>query len=348
MIPKTQTAYGFKRGSGEITRFDDWPVKQPGNNEVLLKVEAAGLCMSDVHILLAQEKHVPETFVMGHEIAGLIAAVGPNLANDPNYKVGNRYAACIASTCGLCTNCRRGADNCCTGKGKYGEGYGLTRDGGFQQYVLVTDVKTLLPLPDGLSYELAAVASDAVLTPLHAVHKVKPDLVPTSKILVMGVGGLGSNAVQIIKHYGCHVVACDIKPELELVARQCGADEFYTDINTSPHSPESFDVCFDFCGFQDTYDACQKYVGAGGKIVVVGLGRSKLMMRNYDLARRSLQILYSFGGTAASQQELLQWVNKGLVRPLVTKADYSELPKYLKLLAKGEVKGRIVFRPAKL
>lgn len=348
MLPSVQTAYTFKRGSREIVRRDDWPVARPEDNQVLLKVEAVGLCMSDVHILMAQETHVPETFVMGHEIAGQIAAVGGKLSLDPRYKVGNRFTVCIGLTCGRCANCRNGHDNCCTGNGKFPGAYGLNRDGGFQQYLLITDLNTLLPLPDGLSYEMAAVSSDSVLTPLHAVHKVKPDLVPTAKILVMGLGGLGSNAVQIIKNYGCHVVACDVKPELEEFARQCGADEFYTDINSSPHEPELFDVCFDFCGFQETFDSCQKYAQSGGKIVVVGLGRSKLMLRNYDSARRSLQVIFSFGGTASSQEQLLQWVKKGIVKPLVTNGDFAELPQYLKRLAKGEVKGRVVFRPSKL
>lgn len=190
-IPSTQVAYGFKRGLKRIQRYDSWPVSRPASGEVLIEVKAAGLCQSDLHILYAQEKHVPENFVMGHEIAGQIIEVGKD--GVPNqYKLGLRVAVSIPLFCGTCASCRSGYDNNCL---TLTQAYGLSTNGGFQQFLLVKNLKGLIPIPDGVSYEQAAVTSDAVLTPFHAVNRAKKDLLPTSKVLVIGIGGARTQCI---------------------------------------------------------------------------------------------------------------------------------------------------------
>ena len=348
-IPTTQTAFGYIKGEKQIQRFDNVPVPQPKSNEVLLKIEAAGLCMSDPHILIGGPppslKGEATKFVMGHEIAGLIVQVGSELTGDSTYKVGARFALTIAQSCGFCKNCRAGKDNACT---KSFQAYGLNEDGGFQQYLVIRNLKSLLPIPKALDYATAAVSTDSVLTPFHCIQKVRHLLLPTTKVVVFGLGGLGMNAVQILKNYGCKIVACDVKSELEKDALNAGADEFYTDINKSKHFPESFDICFDFVGIQVTSDACQKYVKAQGKYMIVGLGRSKALIKTYELARREVEIIFNFGGTSAEQMECMEWIAMGKIKPILTEVPFKELPLYLKKLVKGEIKGRVVFRPSKL
>lgn len=341
MIPTTQTGYGFKRGSRSIVKYE-LPVKQPQANEVLLKVEAAGMCQSDLHILIAQEKHTPDEFVMGHEVAGKIVAAGPGLENSP-YRVGGRFSLLIVDACGTCRNCRQGKDNGCVGK--HGLAYGLTQDGGYQEYLLVKNLHSLTPIADNVSYEHAAVATDLVLTPFHAIQKVRQLLQPTTKVLIIGLGGLGLNAVQIIKTYGCYAVTSDIKPSSEEIAREFGANEFYTDLSQSPHKPESFDICIDLVGNQESFNTSQKYVKNQGKILMVGLARAKFLILNYQLARREVEIIFLFGGTSAEQEEVMRWLALGKITPVVSTAPLSELPKYLDKLARGEVTGRVVFHP---
>lgn len=343
-IPETQVAYGFKRGLKKIQRYDNWPVLRPGAGELLVEVKAAGLCQSDLHILYAQEKHVPEEFVMGHEIAGQIVEVGKD-GVPSRYKIGLRVALSIANYCGTCKNCRAGIDNSCMVSNT---AYGLSMNGGFQKYLLVKNLKGLLPIPDGVSYEQAAVTSDAVLTPFHAINKAKEDLLPTSKVAVIGIGGLGLNAVQILRSYGCHIVAVDVRSEMKDLAKEFGATEFYQDLSQSSHKPESFDICFDFCGLQETFDMCQKFVKQQGRIMPVGLGRSKLFLKNYELARREIKVIFSFGGTSYEQLECMKWVAQGRVNPLSTSVSMSLLPEYMAKLERGKVKGRIVFEPSKL
>lgn len=342
-LPKTQTGFGIIYGQKLIARFDDLPVPEPGPGEVLLKIEAAGLCRSDLHILIIQDPRLPEKMVMGHEICGSVAKAGSAIENDPRYQVGKRFAMLIADACGTCENCRSGRDNMCTIN--VDRAYGLSQDGGFQEYLLVKNVRSLLPIADNVSFEAAASATDAILTPYHAIMKVKDVLSPTTKVLVLGAGGLGLNAIQILKTFGCKIVCVDKKAGNEKIAKEFGATDFFTDPDEIDHDSETFDVCFDFVGNQTTVEACVEFVKSGGKIVMVGLGKMTLTIPNYDLARREVQIIFNFGGNSKDQTEVLQWISEGILQPVVTTAPLSDLPAYMAKLAKGEVVGRVVFKP---
>lgn len=349
-IPNRQTAYGWSKGSEGIQRWTDVPVPTPGPNQVLLKVEAAGLCQSDCHLLIvgpmksAEGEPSPDKYVLGHETAGSIAALGPGL-EDSSFKIGGRYALQIGLPCGLCTNCRTGYDNACTLTSK---AFGLNMDGGFQQYLLVENLRSLLPIPEGVSYETAAVASDSTLTPFHAIQKVKSELQPTTKVLLVGLGGLGLNALQILKVYHPYIVACDVKESLRGLAEEYGANEYFSDMSQCKHSPELFDIVFDFVGSQITLELCQKYVKHLGKYMTVGLGRLKLMLQNFDLARREVQVIFSFGGTSQEQIEVMRWIELGLIKPNHRSVPFAELPEYLDRLHHGKVEGRVTFKPCKL
>lgn len=338
-MPATQTCYGFERGKKKIQRWQNCPIPTPGPNEVLLKVTAAGICHSDIHILMSQSPPV-DRMVMGHEVCGVIAEVGLAL-KDLDLVIGGRYALLIAMACGMCTFCRVGKDNQCpnaTG------GFGIMSDGGFQEYLLVKQVRCLLPIPDNVSFAQAALASDAILTPFHAIKKVRHVLQPTSKVLVFGAGGLGLNALQVLRTYGCHIVCVDKKASSEKFALEAGAHEFYS--NTEDLSGvETFDVCFDFVGYQATAAQCAEYVARYGHIVIVGMGNSKLMLPNYDLSRRDVTIHYNFGGTSAEQLEIFDWISKGLLNPVVKEVPMEELPEWMEKLERGEVVGRVVMVP---
>ncbi|EGW33144.1 uncharacterized protein SPAPADRAFT_60450 [Spathaspora passalidarum NRRL Y-27907] len=344
---KTQTAYGFQLGSHQLQKFTNHPIPTPKSNEILLKIEAAGLCLSDPHLLIAgkpmeSNQPVADKFVMGHEIAGSIAEVGAGLVDHPVYKRGGRFAMQIGIACGACHACREGHDASCE---ESSQAYGLNEDGGFQQYLLVRNLRTLLPIPDNVSYEVAAVTTDSVLTPYHAIQKVKHLLQPTTKILVQGCGGLGLNGIQILKNYPGYIVATDTKPATEKIAREFGAHEFHLDISKSHHDPYSFDIVFDFVGAQVTFNNSDKYIKRRGKIVMVGLGQSKLFIPNYLLARREIEIIFNFGGTSAEQLECMEWVSRGLIKPKVTVVDFETLPQAILDLEHGKLTGRVAFKP---
>lgn len=342
-VPSLQVGYGIARGSKQLQRFDNIPVEEPQNGEVLLKIEAAGLCRSDFHMLLIDNPALPEKMVMGHEVCGSIAKVGPNLVGDERFPVGGRFALVIADACGTCDNCRVGKDNKCLANEH--KAFGLSQDGGFQQYLRVKNPRALIPIPDNVTYAQAASATDAALTPFHAVMKVKHLLFPGTKVLVYGAGGLGLNAVQILANYSCHIVVVDRKASNEKVAREFGASEFYTSAEDIPDGPETFPLCFDFVGNQDSCDGCTEYVAPCGKILLVGLGKGRFNIPNYDLARREVEYIFNFGGTSQEQKEVLRWISLGKLKPLVSTTSMDQLPQYLKKMAKGEILGRVAFIP---
>lgn len=341
-MPATQTAYGFERGKRKIQRWDNCPIPTPGANEVLLKIEAAGICHSDIHILMSQSPPM-DRMVMGHEVCGTIAEVGLALTDDPRYEVGQRCALLIGMACGVCVDCRNGKDNQCS---RARGGFGIFSDGGFQSYLVVKEVRCLLPIPDNVTFAQAALASDAILTPFHAIKKVRHVLNPTAKVLVFGAGGLGLNALQILRTYGCHIVSIDKKASNKELALQSGASEFYTSADDVDEDSESFDVCFDFVGYQATANGCVEYVKANGHIVVVGMGNSKLMLPNYNLARRDVTVYYNFGGTSLEQMEIMEWISRGVLKPVVQEAPMDELPMWMDKLERGEVVGRVVMVPS--
>lgn len=342
-VPSLQVGYGITRGSRKLQRFDNLPVEEPQHSEVLLKIEAAGLCRSDFHMLLIDNPALPEKMVMGHEVCGSIAKVGPGLVGDKRFPIGGRFALVIADACGTCDHCRAGEDNKCVGNPHMA--FGISQDGGFQQYLRVKNPRALIPIPDNVSYAQAASATDAVLTPFHAVMKVKHLLLPGTKVLVYGAGGLGLNAVQILANYSCHIVVVDRKAGNEEIARKFGAAEFYTSADDIAHEPESFPFCFDFVGNQDSSEGCGEFVALGGKILLVGLGKMRFSMPNYDFARREVEYIFNFGGTSQEQKEALRWISLGKIKPLVTTTSMDQLPAYFKKMAKGEILGRVAFIP---
>lgn len=240
-------------------------------------------------------------------------------------------------------DCRNGKDNQCS---RARGGFGIFSDGGFQSYLVVKEVRCLLPIPDNVTFAQAALASDAILTPFHAIKKVRHVLNPTAKVLVFGAGGLGLNALQILRTYGCHIVSIDKKASNKELALQSGASEFYTSADDVDEDSESFDVCFDFVGYQATANGCVEYVKANGHIVVVGMGNSKLMLPNYNLARRDVTVYYNFGGTSLEQMEIMEWISRGVLKPVVQEAPMDELPMWMDKLERGEVVGRVVMVPS--
>src|SRR4051812_29441154 len=170
----------------------------PHGAEVLVRVEATGLCHSDLHVIDAAPGALPYRlpFTLGHEVAGRAAALGPDA---DGVRAGERVVLHGPWGCGTCGRCAAGWDNYCDRRDTLSwHGAGLGRDGGMAEYVLVPSARHLVPIGD-LPAEQAAPLSDAGLTSYHAVAGLRHALGEDSTTVVIGIGGLGHLAVQILR-----------------------------------------------------------------------------------------------------------------------------------------------------
>lgn len=203
-------------GFDEPFSIEECPAPRPGPREVVVAVEACGVCGSDLSIIHGCLKTtLPRT--LGHEIAGTVAEVG---AGCQSATVGMRVIVYIARGCGVCRPCRNGEEFCCI---RGAQRIGVTQDGGFAEYVLVPEAN-VIPLPEPLTFEAGAVLTDAVATCLHALEDVGR-IVPGEVVAIFGVGGLATAAIQIAKMHGCRVLAVSRSAAKLELALSLGADE---------------------------------------------------------------------------------------------------------------------------
>ncbi len=194
------------------------PAPVPGPGEVLPRVDAAGLCHSDLHLMEWPEHVIPYKlpFTLGHETAGTVVALGPGAGG---VSEGDRVVAHARWGCGRCWACLQGMENGC--EQTIGEldahGAGVGRDGGLAEYMLVPSARYLVAIGE-LDAAVAAPLSDAALTPYHAIKRVAAQLRPGATVVVIGVGGIGRMAVQLLRALTkTRVVAVDVRDDaLEL------------------------------------------------------------------------------------------------------------------------------------
>jgi len=204
-------------------RVEQRAVPEPGPGELLLKVGVASICMTDVKVLHRTLMGQPEgPFIMGHEYAGTVAALGPDV---DEVTVGDRVAVEVHKGCERCENCIKGWYTSCLNYGNLAKGHrakGLTCDGGFAEYA-ANHVNTLYKLPDNLTLEQACMVTTAA-SPLWAIDLMGGYLAGET-VLVQGPGPIGLLAVQLGKALGAErVILSGTRDERLAVGRKLGAD----------------------------------------------------------------------------------------------------------------------------
>jgi L-iditol 2-dehydrogenase len=204
-------------------RLEEVPVPEPGAGEVLLRVNVASICMTDVKVMHRRLAGQPDQpFIMGHEYAGTVAALGPGV---DEFRVGDRVAVEVHKGCERCENCIKGWYTSCLNYGNLAKGHrakGLTCDGGFAEYA-VNHVNTLYRLPDNLGFEQACMVTTAA-SPLWAID-LMGGYVAGETVLVQGPGPIGLLAVQLVKALGAdRVILSGTRDERLEVGRKLGAD----------------------------------------------------------------------------------------------------------------------------
>ncbi|MEU4609999.1 NAD(P)-dependent alcohol dehydrogenase [Streptomyces umbrinus] len=329
----------------------------PREDEVLIRVEAAGVCRSDLHVLDARPGTIPyrTPFTLGHEVAGRVAERGPG-ATGP--AVGERVVVYGPWGCGLCSRCAAGAENYCDRRAdldavRTGTGVGLGRDGGMADFLLIPSGRLLVPVGD-LPAAQAAPLSDAGLTAYHAVSGIRPALPVEggASVAVIGVGGLGHLAVQILRATtSAQVLAVDVREEALSLADACGA-HFGTLLR--PDTSEvlrrraggiGVDAVLDFVGSHSSLELAVGALRAGGELAVVGSGGGELTVRKPGALPPGVRISLPFWGTRPELEEVVALARKGVVRVETEEFALSSAPEAIDRLRSGHARGRTVLVP---
>ncbi|MFV8258866.1 zinc-binding dehydrogenase [Bdellovibrio bacteriovorus] len=316
----------------------DIPKPTPGPLDVILKVRAAGICHSDLHVLHGEVPY-KETFTMGHEACGEVVEKGSEVTG--TFNPGDLYAVHGPNPCGHCDYCRTGHDNLCNDPSR--TFIGLGQDGAYAEYLKVP-ARNIVKVPKGISPEVAAVATDAVLTPYHAI-KTKGGVGLGSKVLAIGLGGLGMNGVQIALALGAEVTAVDLKDANLEMAKSFGVQNVLNSKQISSLKPLSYDVVVDFVGLESTFKDAQNFVKPGGTILLIGLGSAQVPLTTATAITFETKVQASFWGTHVEMQELYDLIAEGKIKPQVQTAPMKEVNHWLHELEAGRIKSRMALLP---
>lgn len=340
-------------------RLVEVAVPEPGPGQVRIRVAGCGLCHSDltmaqmpVEMADALGWQVP--FTLGHETAGWVDAVGPGVGDGSprghRWRPGDAVAVASPASCGRCRWCRRGQENACR-SGAVGRGYGA--DGGLAEYVLVDDPdRALVPL-GALAPERAGPLTDAGATSYHAVRRVLPHLDGGSSVVVIGVGGLGGFAVQILAALSdARIVAVDVDRARLDRARALGAhlgvegvDEATRASVAEALGSDPVDGVIDLVGTDATLGFGADVLAPGGAWAVVGAGGGTLRRPWFGGLPRDAEVFTFQGSDLADLRDVVQLAADGRVTVHVETFALDDADDAYERLARGALQGRAVVCP---
>ncbi len=331
---------------GELTEV---PVPEVRAGEVLVKIGGAGACHSDLHLMDWPEGQLPGTvpFTLGHENAGRVAKVGAGVTS---VREGDAVVLYGPWGCGACRACRLGRENYCERAAEIpAMGGGLGRDGGMAEYMLVPSARFLIPIGD-LDPAIAAPLADAGLTPYHAIAKSRHLLHPGASAVVIGIGGLGQMAIQLLRATtGVRIVAVDTDERKLEVARKLGAD---VAIQPGPDGADAIrkatgggaEVVLDVVGAEATLALGAKSLRAEGRLVILGLALGVLPVSFFTLPMGA-EVASSYWGTVPELMELVALARAGKVTLDVERFPLAKAADAYARLRRGEIRGRAVIIP---
>ena len=329
-------------------------VPEPGAGEVLLRVLAAGMCGSDVHIVHAAAPLFPLPLTLGHETAGSIEKLGPGVKG---LERGEQVLVAGIWGCGLCRACLEGRENACeywARRTPVPLGPGLGFNGGMADY-MVAPARSLFPL-GGLDPVQAAPLGDAGVTPCHAINLVRQHLRCDATVVVIGVGGLGHMALQILRATtACRLIAVDTDAGRLQAAKGHGAD---LTVPSDSHAAAALlqltgglgaQVVFDFAGIGPTLSLASAAVASYGAVVAVGLGGGSLpLVADAPPAgspKWGVTLIRPYDATTRDIFEVIALAQAGKLTAELERHRLSEAPAVLTSLAEGRVRGRAVLVP---
>jgi alcohol dehydrogenase, propanol-preferring len=332
--------------------FADVAEPEPGPGEVRVRVGGAGACHSDLHLMYDFEGGMlpwGPPFTLGHENAGWVDALGPGASG---VEVGEPVAVYGPWGCGSCHRCVQGLENYCVHQAELQvAGGGLGADGGMASHMVVPNPRHLVPLGD-LDPVEAAPLTDAALTPYHAIKRSLPLLVPGSTAVVVGAGGLGHMAVQILRALcPARIVAVDREPRALALARDLGADEtLVMDSQAADRVRGSTagigaDLVLDFVGVDETLQFGARAARSLGHLTLVGIGGGTLPVGFFSVPYE-LSIATTYWGSIPELIEVIALARAGKIRAHVQRFSLNDAPRAYEEMRTGELHGRAVVVPS--
>ena len=295
--------------AGEPLSIDDVELPTPGPGELLVEVRACGLCGTDVHLAVVGDlpvQYLPIT--LGHEAAGVVVGCGPGVVG---IEAGARVAMFPAAWCGTCRFCLAGRQSLC----ERSEVYGMARDGALAEYMVVP-ARTVIPVPDGIPFDVAAIVADGVATPFHALRS-RGRLVAGEAVGVFGCGGLGTHAIQLARMMGAaQIIAVDTDAHALQRATRLGADFTFDpsagDTARGIRALGGLDLALEFIGLAETVELAVKSLATAGRAVVVGVGTGRPSLPPLAaFVGREQAVLGSFGMDRADIVDLYDLIAAG-------------------------------------
>jgi len=312
---------------------------KPSEDEVLIKVEACGVCHSDLHLADGDWKHllriVKKPLIPGHEVVGRVVEKGTSVSN---LQVGDRVGvAWVHWTCGECELCHEGNENLCTNQSITG----ATVDGGYAEFIKAK-ASHALKVPDKLASDEAAPLFCAGVTVYRAIKK--SGIKPEQRLAVFGVGGLGHLAIQVAKTFGAYVIAVDIDDSKLDLAGSLGADLTINGANDDAvkriRKMGGAQAAVVTSGAKAAYDSAFYAVRSGGSLMVVGMPAEDLSFP--AIMMRELRIQATATGTRDDLRELLNLAASGKVKCRVERRSLSQVNEVLNDMRSGKITGRVV------
>ena len=325
----------------EPLQIEDAEIPVPAPDEVLIKVEACGVCHSDLHIAEGDWtsflKVVKKPLIPGHEVVGRVIEKGEDVSH---LEVGDRVGvAWVHWTCGECDMCREGRENLC----KKQIITGAMVDGGYAEF-MKAKASHALKVPDSLSSEQAAPFYCAGLTVYRAIKNA--GIEPGQRVAIFGIGGLGHLAVQIAKAFGGEVIAVDIAQEKLELAQSLGASATIN-ARTSDAVKElrklgGAHVAVVTSGSKAAYDSAFYATRASGTLVVVGMPAEELSFPAMKM--REVKIMASATGTRDDLREILEMAADGRVKCLIETRPLESINEVFDDMRNAKIAGRVVLK----
>ncbi|MCA1568792.1 MAG: alcohol dehydrogenase catalytic domain-containing protein [Chloroflexi bacterium] len=332
-------------GVGGALRLEQLPTAEPTGAQVRIRVAGCGVCRTDLHIVDGTQTRVSLPVTLGHEVAGFVEAVGPEVAEGP--PIGAAVVVHGGWGCGECRECTAGAEQLC----EQSVAPGFQADGGYAETMLVPHARHLVPLGN-LDPVRAAPLADAGVTPYRAVRRAEGWLVAGARVLVIGSGGLGQFALQFLRLLPAAGAELIVAVQELSASRGDRATELGADVAMLDAAPDAViaalggraGVVLDFVGTDATLTQAGAVVARGGLVILVGEGRGSVPFSFDDLPVETWLTTVAWG-SHDDLRNVVRLADDGLLRWEIEAVPLADAAVAHARLRAGDVAGRLVLVP---